>query len=168
MINKCSFQSLKTLFNWYYHHFVGDKSEAKLRDLSVNTTSASSSRACTASPNEAVRSSLITFLVLKNLDEILHVPTIPGFFNSNKRKFTEMVIGAITLTNYSAYQSSPQSYKIRLSILIFLMGKLRFRDYTTWVKSQTDFSILETMKKKKKETMPKDFQKDLISKETNW
>ena len=26
------------------------------------------------------------------------------------------------------------------SILIFLMGKLRFRDYTTWVKSQTDFS----------------------------
>lgn len=81
-----------------------------------------------------------------------------------------MVIGVITLTNYSAYQSSPQSYKIRFFHSYFPNGETEVqRLHDLGEEPNRFFSILETMKKKKKkETMPKDFQKDLISKETNW
>lgn len=72
-----------------------------------------------------------------------------------------MVIGVITLTNYSAYQSSPQSYKIRFFHSYFPNGETEVqRLHDLGEEPNRFFSILETM--------PRDFQKDLISKETNW
>jgi hypothetical protein len=72
-----------------------------------------------------------------------------------------MVIGVITLTDYSVYQSSPQSYKIRFFHSYFPNGETEVqRLHNLGEEPKRFFWILKTM--------PRDFQKYLISKETNW
>lgn len=70
-----------------------------------------------------------------------------------------MVIGVIILTNYSVYQSSPQSYKI---------PPFYFPNVETEVQRLHDLGEEPNRFFWMLKTMPRDFQKYIISKETNW